>query len=275
MSSVSLWRASVICTINSGAERFVTTPVNYDSVAPTFERRYEAFDYRGVTQALLSFVAASTPAPSPLVLEVGCGTGHWLRILANDTPSRTIGLDLSSGMLGVARTSAPEAPLVRSGAEVLPLAPAVFDAVVCINAVHHFRDPRAFIAEARRVLKPGGGLFVAGLDPHAGVDAWWLYDLFPDARQADLQRYPAASALRHWMADAGFGDVRSNVVQRWTGALTGADLVARRMLERTGTSQLMVISDEAYAAGVRLVAEAPDTIRTTDLHVFATVGTAG
>lgn len=250
------------------------TRVDYDAVAPGFERRYADFDYRGVTQALLAFVAASTGDASPRVLEAGCGTGHWLRLLADDTPSRAIGLDLSAGMLRVAHAAVPDAPLVRARADALPLADATFDAVVCVNAVHHFDHPRAFVASARRVLKPGGGLFIVGLDPHAGLDTWWLYDTFPEALDADRRRYPSTTDLRDWMAEAGFADTRTEVVQRWTGALTGEELVSRNLLNRSGTSQLMVISDAAYAAGTARVTADLATVRHTDLHLFATVGTA-
>lgn len=252
----------------------MTARVDYDAVAPGFDRRYGTFDYRGVAQALLAFVAASTRDSSPRVLEAGCGTGHWLRLLTDHTPSRLVGLDLSAGMLRVACTAVPEAPLIRARADALPLAAATFDAVVCINAVHHFDDPHTFIRDARRVLRPGGGLFVAGLDPHAGMDTWWLYDAFPEALEADRRRYPPAAALRAWMADAGFEAVESSVVQRWTGALTGEALVQRQMLRRDGTSQLMVIPDEAYSAGVARVTSDLSAVRHTDLHVFATIGIA-
>ena len=124
------------------------------------------------------------------------------------------------------------------------------------------------------MLRPGGGLFIAGLDPHAGVDTWWLYEAFPDARDADLRRYPAGSTVRRWMTDAGFLDVRSDVVQRWQGTLTGTELVERNLLDRQGTSQLMVISDDAYAAGVAQVTSDLSAARRTDLHVFATTGIA-
>ena len=252
----------------------MTTPVDYDHVAPNFNRRYSEHDYRGVTQALLSFVAAATREASPLVLDAGCGTGHWLRLLLDDTPCRTIGLDRSAGMLAIAASAAAPAPLVQASADNLPLVSATFDAVICINAVHHFGDPRRFIAEARRVLRPGGGLFMAGLDPHAGVDTWWLYDTFPEALSADRNRYPSGAQMRQWMAAAGFDDVRSDVVQRWVGTLTGKELFARNMLERTGTSQLMVIPDAAYEAGVAALEADPAASRVTNLHLFSTVGRA-
>lgn len=253
----------------------VQSRVNYDNIAPRFEQRYLAHDYSGVRQALRAFVATSTSEASPRVLDVGCGTGHWLRTLRESTPSRTVGLDLSDAMLRVAHAALADAPLVRARGESLPMARGSFDAVVCINALHHFAEPRAFIGDAHRVLKPGGGLFIIGLDPHAGLDTWWLYDAFPEARAEDLRRYPSNRSVLRWMADAGFEGCASQVVQRWTYDMTSADLVARGFLERTGTSQLLVIPDEAYAEGVRRVETTPDTARRTDLHLFATVGSVG
>jgi len=52
--------------------------------------------------------------------------------------------------------------------------------VYSINALHHFDDRSAHFAEARRVLRPGGGILTIGLDPHTGKDRWFIYDfLFP------------------------------------------------------------------------------------------------
>ncbi len=69
-------------------------------------------------------------------------------------------------MLERARASVPQAELLHGSAERLPWPEGSFDRVLCINALHHFADAPAFIAGARRVLRPGGGLIVVGLDPH-------------------------------------------------------------------------------------------------------------
>ncbi|MGE3955649.1 MAG: class I SAM-dependent methyltransferase [Vicinamibacterales bacterium] len=254
----------------------MATPVNYDDVAQGFERRYAAFDYSGFTHALLDFVARSTGDASPLVLDAGCGTGHWLRTLRDQTPSRIVGVDRSGGMLAVARAAAATDPLAQADAAALPFLPHTFDAVFCLNAVHHFADPSAFVREAGRVVTPGGGLMVAGLDPQAGVDRWWLYDTFPGAHDADLRRYPAMARVRDWMSEAGFEDIGTSVVQTWRGRVSIPDAFARGLLDRTGTSQLMVLSDTEYEAGVdqlKAAAERGSSVRLeTDLRLFATVG---
>src|SRR5215467_889490 len=62
---------------------------------------------------------------------------------------------------------------------------ASLDRIFAINAFHHFVDKRAFAGEARRVLRPAGRLLTIGLDPHTGLDQWWVYDYFPAALAAD------------------------------------------------------------------------------------------
>ena len=147
--------------------------VDYDSIAANYDRRYAINDYSGVEEALAAFVR---PDLAGRVLEVGCGTGHWLRRLA-ERGIRVAGVDASSNMLDYARDQAPGAALAHATAEHLPWASAAFERVFCINALHHFEDKRRFLAEARRVLRPGGQLMTIGLDPHTGVDRWYIYEV--------------------------------------------------------------------------------------------------
>lgn len=63
--------------------------VDYDSLAATYERRYEHYRYDGVARELLRFIGAR-PA---IALEVGCGTGHWLDLLqAHGQAAHKLGL---------------------------------------------------------------------------------------------------------------------------------------------------------------------------------------
>ncbi len=124
-------------------------PVNYDAVAPGYDRRYDGNGYEGVQACLRQFLGG---APL-LVAEVGCGTGHWLAEMSQSA-RKIVGLDLSTGMLGEARANAPTAMLVRGTAGQLPWSDGCLDRLVCINAIHHFPEPTRFIAECRRVLRP-------------------------------------------------------------------------------------------------------------------------
>jgi len=142
--------------------------VDYDQIATHYDRRYQENDYSGVEVALIAFVGEHF---DQRVLEVGCGTGHWLRSFGA-SGIRVAGLDAPAQMLAHAKSQAPGAALVQGSAESLPWTSESFDRIFCISAFHHFLDKVACLTEARRVLRPGGLMMTVGLDPHAGVDQW-------------------------------------------------------------------------------------------------------
>jgi ubiquinone/menaquinone biosynthesis C-methylase UbiE len=244
-------------------------PVDYDVVAPTYDTRYERNRYDGVRAVLERFIGEPGCVDAA---EIGCGTGHWLAELQGRI--RTVaGLDLSAGMLQRARTAAPSALLVRGRAEELPWAAGGFDRIFCINALHHFGDRGAFMVEARRVLRPGGAFLTIGLDPHTGLDTWWIYDYFPAALKADRARYLSTATIRERLEAAGFVEAVTEVAQHLPAAIPFAVAVERGFVDRRATSQLMVISDAEYEEGLqRVSAEQP--ILHSDLRLYATVAWA-
>ncbi|MFE4949692.1 class I SAM-dependent methyltransferase [Leifsonia sp. NPDC056665] len=91
------------------------------------------------------------------VLDVATGTGLVLRALRERDPAlRLSGIDLSGGMVEVARGELPDAVLVEGDATVLPFGDDTFDLVTCVTGLHLFPDPDAAVAEWVRVLRPGG-----------------------------------------------------------------------------------------------------------------------
>jgi ubiquinone/menaquinone biosynthesis C-methylase UbiE len=125
--------------------------VNYDQIASTYNQRYDVHDFVGIAAALRSLTQDIAPER---ILEVGCGTGRWLAEL-QPVARQAYGMDLSLGMLQQARQRPESLSLLCGHASHLPFPDAVFDLVYCVNAFHHFPQPRVFIAEARRLLRPG------------------------------------------------------------------------------------------------------------------------
>jgi SAM-dependent methyltransferase len=103
-------------------------------------------------------------------VDMGTGTGRVLEVLG-PRAERAIGIDLSHEMLTVARSNLDGAGLshcmVRQGdITQVPLAAANADAVTIHQVLHYAGDPAAVVAEAARVLRPGGRLVVVDFAPH-------------------------------------------------------------------------------------------------------------
>ena len=223
-----------------------TARVNYDQIAPTYDRRYTVSQFAGIAAALRSLVR---DVGAERVLEVGCGTGRWLAEL-QPLARQVYGMDLSLGMLRQARQRPQSLSLICGHASHLPFPDAGFDLVFCVNAFHHFPEPRGFISEARRLLRPGGALVITGMDPHAGRDRWYLYDYFAGTREADLRRFSSSGTILDWMVAAKFDQVEWRVVEHIVGQHVGRAVLEDPILQKHGTSQLALLTDEAYAAGM-------------------------
>jgi ubiquinone/menaquinone biosynthesis C-methylase UbiE len=137
----------------------------FDGRAPEYD---DSTMHRAVAQAVAGFVALDGVTS---VLDVGTGTGLVLRALAARSGGerlRLAGIDLSPGMLAVARGALPDVLLVEGDAAALPFADGEFDVVTCSTALHLFADRDAALAEAVRVLRPGGRVVTAtfvGFEP--------------------------------------------------------------------------------------------------------------
>jgi SAM-dependent methyltransferase len=93
------------------------------------------------------------------VLDLGCGTGVFLR-LAADRGAEVSGLDASEALLGIARTRVPDADLRAGDMQFLPFADGTFDVVTGFNSFFFAADIVAALAEARRVAKPAGRVVI-------------------------------------------------------------------------------------------------------------------
>ena len=91
------------------------------------------------------------------LLDLACGPGIAAPIAAARGAAVT-GVDFSAAMVAQARQRHPSLVFEQGDAETLPFGDQTFDRVVCGFGVHHFPDPIRALAEAHRVLRPGGRL---------------------------------------------------------------------------------------------------------------------
>jgi SAM-dependent methyltransferase len=152
-------------------------------------------------------IAHLAPRPAERILDAGCGTGAHLAALL-DACSAPVGLDLSRGMLRVARSKFPDVPLAQADLDArLPLRGHVFDAVLCALVGEHLSNLPSMFGDFAQSLLPGGRLVFSVFHPEmaaAGIEANF---------ERDGVEY-RLGALRYRVADyldlidrAGFGDL--------------------------------------------------------------------
>jgi len=103
-----------------------------------------------------------------VVGDLGCGTGQASAAIAPFV-ARVVAVDASAAMLQAARRrlqGVPNVELRRGDLEALPIDTARLDAATLMLVLHHVAEPQRALAEASRVLKPGGRLVLVDMLPH-------------------------------------------------------------------------------------------------------------
>ncbi|MBI3836142.1 MAG: methyltransferase domain-containing protein [Planctomycetes bacterium] len=127
----------------------------FDEIAGEFDRISNPYTLARRAQALARFVRGSS-------IEIGGGTAAVTASLADR--SRAWHSDISAKMCGLARVKL-NLPSVCFDAEQIPLSRESFDSIVSAEMIYYLKQPERFIAEAYRVLKPGGRLILSTTNP--------------------------------------------------------------------------------------------------------------
>jgi SAM-dependent methyltransferase len=116
----------------------------------------ENYWYRRHEAAYLALAPHCTDAT---VLEAGCGEGYGADLLAT-TARRVIAADYDEPTTTHVTTRYPSVEVIRTNLAVLPIRSAAVDVVANFQVIEHLWDQEGFLAECRRVLRPGGTLLI-------------------------------------------------------------------------------------------------------------------
>ena len=181
----------------------------FDELAGKFGREYmPGRSWKGLAEALLALL------PPLVVADLGAGEGRFSQLLARRAKS-VIAVDNSEQMVrvgtGLAKTHGLSNLEYRRGdLESLPIRDAEVDLAFFSQSLHHAQHPEAAIAEAWRIVKPGGRIAVLDLLRHQFEKAREMY--------ADVWLGFTEVELRRFLESCGFVDLYSAVVHRETEA---------------------------------------------------------
>ncbi|BAC91419.1 class I SAM-dependent methyltransferase [Gloeobacter violaceus] len=130
----------------------------FDRWAGRYDSFWTSLLYRWCHRRLLSYAQ-----PAAEVLDLGCGTGRLLGLLADRwSEMRGLGLDVSGGMIEQARLGnrhPGRLNFLQAGVAPLFFADGRFDALFCTFSFQHYPHPEWVLAEIGRVLRPGGRFY--------------------------------------------------------------------------------------------------------------------
>lgn len=184
--------------------------------------------------------------PGATVVDVGCGTARAVAELAEHA-AHAIGVDLDPTMLAAARGRYPDIDVRAADAIDLPLGDGQVHGYRADKLYHVLPDPHAALAEARRVLVPGGRIALLGQDWDIMVidsDQPELTRRIVHARADTIPHPRIARAYRNLLLDAGFHDVDIEV---HTVVFTGATMLPILVGHATAAQQTGAIGEDEAA----------------------------
>lgn len=220
--------------------------LNYDRIAADYNLRYRQDQRQGTLNALRRILSQKTP---DRVLEIGCGTCHWLERLKGTGQHNLVGIDKAHQMLK--QTSHPNLLLLCQGtAENVPIKNESIDLIYCVNALHHFTEPKQFIHQANRLLRPKGTLAIIGMNPRDSRNSWYIYDFFKGTLARDLNRFPDWPQVRFWMEKFNFSNIHLQDVEFIHDPKTTENVLKDPFLQKHACSQLALLDQIDYQNGI-------------------------
>jgi ubiquinone/menaquinone biosynthesis C-methylase UbiE len=238
----------------------------FDRIAPVYDS-WAGGQHARVAARLVELAA---PQRGEHALDVGTGTGLVAHLVAPKVrPGSVIGIDLSDRMLSIARAKAGKnLQFLGMAAERLVFKPATFDLVTMGEALAYLADPSDALAEAHRVLRPGGRLAISCQRRSLSTRAQDLFfqGLAPLARRhylslprysSERSRFGEPDVLPQLLGAAGFEATRltemvtggrTQDAREWTDLMAGAGPLPYTLIRSLGPRYRTELEAEVESA---------------------------
>lgn len=232
---------------------------------PTFKQQEQSgWDYKAkhyndfageITRKAVKFLLSAAIVKSGTrLLDVACGPGYGAGYAVKQG-AFAMGVDFAPGMVAEAKKNFPNAEFHVGDAEALAFKDNVFDAVICAFGLLHFAEPDKAIAEAFRVLRPGGRyVFTVWSLPEKhdffklvlnAIESYGTFDV-PLPPAPPTFRFSEDSECINALTNAGFEDIDLKELPLFWNPATPEALIG--FLEKSSVRMAMVIEKQTPEA---------------------------
>ncbi|OQA91846.1 MAG: putative S-adenosylmethionine-dependent methyltransferase [Elusimicrobia bacterium ADurb.Bin231] len=177
--------------------------VNYENIKRWYNQKH--LKYGNSTwrpyEAYPVFLDYLKPKPNTKLLDVGCGTGYFLKA-ASEIKIETYGVDISSNAVEISRKNSPSSNITEVNDEILPFPDASFDYVCCLGALEHFIDMDKGVSEFIRVARPSAKFMI--IVPNVNYIYWKITGKSGTEQQEINERLYSLKEWKSYFESHGF-----------------------------------------------------------------------